>query len=86
MQAGTKSTRDTCECCGRSDVIIAGVAASALGPMSVRYCPDCIVNDAEPLWVVEEIVLPEKDAIAPWVKRLTVYKDGKYVPIGSLIG
>ncbi len=44
-----------CESCGR--VRECGVACYPYGPISIRYCVECLRNNAHPKWLLEESML-----------------------------
>jgi hypothetical protein len=60
-----------CEVCGKetSDY---HVVSSALGPVSFRYCPDCLKSGAEPYGLLVSTIAMTGgiDACAPWIKEV----------------
>ena len=45
----------TCECCGGPD-LLAGVASSSLGPVSILWCFLCLTMSADTLLMIESVV------------------------------
>ncbi|KAB2676745.1 hypothetical protein F9K85_09625 [Brucella tritici] len=67
-----------CDVCEKSELV--GVAASALGPFSCAYCGECLKRNAEPEWAFEATFESCGEEVADWVKRITTWKHGKYMP------
>ena len=45
-----------CECCGKSDLHIAGVCSSGHAAVSLRHCDICVSLGVDPLWLIESLV------------------------------
>jgi hypothetical protein len=60
-----------CEVCGK-ETFDYKVVSSALGPVSFRYCPDCLESGAEPynMLVSTVAMIGGVDAVAPWFKKV----------------
>lgn len=68
----------TCECCGREAE--GEVAASRLGPVSIRRCEDCLRHNAEPEAIVDAIAFGTPDNLADWVNEtITIFSGGEYL-------
>lgn len=69
----------TCDVCGRQG--ISGVGSSALGPISLAYCGECIQNGAEPEWLLGMTwdSCGQGEHVADWVKDTWTWIDDKYV-------
>lgn len=48
------------------------VRCSALGPVSIRYCPDCLVQMYEPRWMAEAVLkqVGGYEGLAEWAKPI----------------
>lgn len=75
-------TSGICDCCNR-EAVLAGVASSSLGPMSLAYCKDCLVNRAEPLYLVEGMI--EINGASTWYLDTTVFYRDTYVPYAIVL-
>lgn len=73
-----------CDVCDKSESV--GVAASTIGPVSLAYCKECLVRNAEPLFAFEYLydeVSEEGEGLAERVNDLTTFRDGKYITWGD---
>lgn len=74
--------QNKCECCDRDDQPIAGVACSALGAFSLRYCKECLTRGAEPKGMIQ-FTVEQCDGLQNIRKEVlesvTYYENGKYV-------
>jgi len=61
---------------------VAGVASSALGPISFGYCAECLANQSEPEWILaytlDEVGHGDPDKLHEWVKTISTWKNGRY--------
>lgn len=76
-----------CECCDRAEREIAGVACSAMGPISLMYCYDCAEKGAEPKLLILNLIeeCGGIDGIRPEiVEAVTYFENGSYHPMKSL--
>lgn len=66
----------TCDVCAREGAV--GVASSSLGPISLAFCPRCLVNRAQPLWLLDATVYMNDgiDNCADWIKETITYTKG----------
>lgn len=70
--------RMKCDCCQLNYAL--GVASSTLGAMSLAYCAYCLNHDAEPEWMFRFTLDSAGFDVAPWVRELTTFVKGRYVP------
>lgn len=73
-----------CDVCQRKypDIVIAGVCASTLGPISHAICYQCLEWSAEPKWMLE-MVRDEKNwriYLKDFWESFNYYEDGSYHP------
>lgn len=76
-----------CDCCGRSDQKIAGVACSALGPFSLAYCTSCAFNYAEPKAMILDLIEEcggLKGIREELTNVITYFEDGQYKKMSEL--
>ncbi len=79
-------TDSVCEVCDRK-VELAGVAASAIAPLSQAICRECVREHAEPLWLIFAMFDEAGGAehIADWAKRLRSFADGRYIDWDEIV-
>lgn len=56
MKVAIWSDDGSCECCGKKDIPIIGVRASALGPLSYATCGLCLGMQAEMFAIVKTVI------------------------------
>ena len=77
-----------CEVCDRKKEDVY-VLSSILGPMSLAYCDECIINVAEPLFAFFAVLCPYDTKIPEgtdldvqfkdWIRDLKSYYMGEYI-------
>ncbi len=60
-----------CEICNRMKEV--QVVSSSLGAMSMAYCSDCLLNNAEPKNLIRYNIEMADGKVAKWVLGLTFY-------------
>ena len=82
----SKENYKKCDVCDRTHYQ-SKVVSSAISPISLCYCSECIKNTAEPKSILESLIwsVNGKDNIHPNIrKRLTYYENGEYVSINNI--
>jgi hypothetical protein len=73
-----------CQVCNQRRAV--GVHSSPWAAMSIAYCPECLWEDAEPLWLVEsllEINGGPQGCNEAFLNTQT-WKDGQYIEVRTL--
>ncbi len=79
----------TCEVCNKEPAV--GIASSGLGPCSCAFGAECLKQGAESLGIVLatlSCIAPAdqiEKAVAPWVKEVKSYKDGRYIGWAEIV-
>lgn len=78
---------ESCEVChGQSGGAFSGVECSSLGAFSIAYCHCCLGNNAEPYGILAALISESGgiEGCADWVRDLTTWCNGAYVPAADL--
>lgn len=78
-EKGSVMSAGNCDCCERTEVELAGAAASALGPITLMYCVECRNAEAEPLWMMQAMYDDLGSALTDEFFEIKVYSNGAYM-------
>jgi hypothetical protein len=66
-----------CDVCKEEAAL--GVASSVFGAFSMAYCKRCLDNHADAEWCFAFCAEMNGNEVAPWVRKMNTYKEGRYV-------